>query len=77
MRRGGIFNKNFAANLLENQRVKKFWKSAETNYRCEFGPRCIYGILSQVTSGKSDQVGGCENFVGEWEELVFNVLSYL
>ena len=56
MRRGGIFNKNFAANLLENQKVKKFWKSAETNYRCEFGPRCIYGILSQVTSGKWLQV---------------------
>jgi len=22
-------------------------------------------------------VGGCENFVGKWEEFVFNALSYL
>ena len=23
------------------------------------------------------RLGGCENFVGKWEELVFNALSYL
>jgi len=52
MRCGGVFNKYFAANLLENQTVKKVWKLVE-NLRVNrvttislvspfFGTRCMF-----------------------------------
>ena len=46
-RYGGIFNKRFTANLLENQPEKEFGKSVEIWQRChhEYGVSCLWNTV--------------------------------
>ena len=59
--------------------VRDWWREDDVDGRASV-PKDEERVLRGLNCDEDLQIwrlGGCENFVAKWEELVFNALSYL